>query len=264
MNEKNGSTEKILRLSMAEFIGTFVLVFAGCGACGAMAINELNHLIICHLIVSIAFGLAVMCMIYAIGHISGAHLNPAVTLSFMVNRNFPLKLVFPYILAQCLGAISASFVLFFTFKPVFLSQPSGLSSEIGLTQPLNGSIFAALVWESLLTFILMFVITATATDSRAVGQMAGLAIGGTVCLLALFGGPISGASLNPARSLGPALVLGQWKHFYIYIIGPILGAIAGGFVYHLLCSDCEQCMKKFPIWDELVDSRADKKVKKCV
>lgn len=260
MNLKKGITAKILRLSIAEFIGTFVLVFAGCGACGATAVKDLSHLSICHLVVSVAFGLAVMCMIYAVGHISGAHFNPAVTLSFMVNRSFPLKLVFPYVLAQCLGAISASFVLYITFKPVFLSNLSGLTLDIGLTQPLNGSAIAALVWEFLLTFILMFVITATATDSRAVGQMAGLAIGSTVCLAALFGGPISGASLNPARSLGPALVLGQWNYFYLYVIGPILGAIAGGFVYQFLCYDCEQCMKKFSFWEELDDLKVDKKV----
>ncbi len=245
---------------MAEFIGTFVLVFAGCGACGAMAINDLNHLIICHLVISLAFGLAVMCMIYAVGHISGAHFNPAVTLSFMVNGSFPVKLVLPYILAQFLGAISAGFVLLVTFKSIFLSHPPGLILNLGLTQPLNGSIFAALVWEFLLTFILMFVITATSTDARALGQMAGLAIGSAVCLLSLFGGPISGASLNPARSLGPALALGKWNYFYIYLIGPILGAIAGGFVYNLLCPTCEKCMKKFPIWADLDNLGADKKV----
>ncbi|MGE5342294.1 MAG: MIP/aquaporin family protein [Candidatus Omnitrophota bacterium] len=264
MNKKNQFVGKILRLSMAEFIGTFVLVFAGCGACGIMTTKDLNNLITCHLIVSIAFGLAVMCMIYSVGHISGAHLNPAVTLSFMINRNFPRKLVIPYILAQCFGGISASLMLFLSFNPLSLSHPSHLPLDIGLTQPLNGGILEGIIWEFVLTFILMFVITATATDSRAVGQMAGLAIGSTVCLLALFGGPISGASLNPARSLGPALVLGQWNYFYIYVIGPILGAIAGGYVYHLLCSDCEQCMKRFPIWNEMEVTEGVKKVKKCL
>lgn len=244
MNKNIGLSGKIIRLSSAEFIGTFTLVFAGCGAA---AMSKLNHLMVGHAGVSIAFGMAVMCMIYAIGHISGAHINPAVTISFAVHRHFPLALVLPYVFAQCLGAVSASCVLFFTLNPLFQSHTPALVLDLGVTQPSTESIWVALVWEFLLTFILMFVITAVATDSRAVGEMAGLAIGGTVCLAALFGGPITGASMNPARSLGPALVLGQWDYFYVYMIGPLLGAVTGGYVYDLLCPDCEQCRKKFPI-----------------
>jgi aquaporin NIP len=235
---------QIIRLSLAEFIGTFVLVFAGCGAA---AISRLDHAVVDHLGVSAAFGLAITCMIYAVGHISGAHFNPAVTISFTFNRHFPARLLVPYIGAQCLGASSAAYLLYYTLKPIFQAHTPKVLLNIGVTQPATESVWVALVWEFVLTFILMFVITAVATDSRAVGQMAGLAIGGTVCLAALFGGPVTGASMNPARSFGPALVSGQWQSFYIYIVGPVLGAIAGGFVYGFLCPDCEQCKKKIPI-----------------
>jgi len=244
MNIDKALTGKIIRLSLAELIGTFVLVFAGCGAA---ALSRLAKGTIDHIGVSIAFGLAIMCMIYAVGHISGAHFNPAVTISFTVNRHFPSILLLPYIAAQCLGAILASLLLYYTLDPLFQAQSLQVLLNIGITQPNGVGVWIALLWEFVLTFILMYVITAVATDSRAVGQMAGLAIGGTVCLAALFGGPITGASMNPARSLGPALVSGQWQYFYIYVIAPVLGAVAGGYVYGFLCPDCEQCRKKFPI-----------------
>jgi MIP family channel proteins len=244
MSKNKISPVNVIRLSLAEFIGTFVLVFAGCGA---VAINQLDHLAVDHLVVSATFGLAIMCMIYAVGHISGAHFNPAVTISFTVNRHFPAKLLAPYIVAQCLGAILASLLLFYTLNPILQFHTPQVLLNIGVTQPATESVWIALVWEFALTFILMYVITAVATDSRAVGQMAGLAIGGTVCLAALFGGPVTGGSMNPARSLGPALVSGQWQYFYIYVIAPVLGAIAGGYVYGFLCPDCERCKKKFPI-----------------
>ncbi|MGD2088850.1 MAG: MIP/aquaporin family protein [Candidatus Aminicenantes bacterium] len=244
MSKNQISVINVIRFSLAEFVGTFVLVFAGCGA---VAINQLDHLAVDHLVVSATFGLAIMCMIYAVGHISGAHFNPAVTISFTVNRHFPAKLLAPYILAQCLGAISASCVLLYTLTPILKAQRVEGLLNLGVTQPVTESVWIALVWEFALTFILMYVITAVATDSRAVGQMAGLAIGGTVCLAALFGGPVTGGSMNPARSLGPALVSGQWHYFYIYVISPILGAIAGGFVYGFLCPDCEKCKKKFSV-----------------
>jgi aquaporin NIP len=244
MSKDNTMFVKIIRLSLAEFIGTFVLVFAGCGA---VAINQLDHLAVDHLVVSATFGLAIMCMIYAVGHISGAHFNPAVSISFAVNRHFPAKLLVPYIVSQCLGAILASYLLFYTLTPILHGQAPQARLAIGVTQPTTGSVWIALVWEFALTFILMFVITAVATDSRAVGQMAGLAIGGTVCLAALFGGPITGAAMNPARSLGPALVSGQWQYFHIYVIAPVLGAIAGGYVYGFLCPDCEKCKKQISL-----------------
>lgn len=244
MSNSKVSIGKITRLSLAEFIGTFVLVFAGCGA---VAISQLDHSIIGHIGISVTFGLAIMCMIYAVGHISGAHFNPAVTISFTLNRHFPSILLAPYIVAQCLGAILASFLLYYSLNPIFQTHMPQTLLNIGVTAPFIESVWLALVWEFVLTFILMYVITAVATDSRAVGEMAGLAIGGTVCLASLFGGPITGASMNPARSLGPALVSSQWQYFYIYVIAPVLGAITGGYVYGLLCPDCEQCRKRFPI-----------------
>ena len=243
MNKNNSLAGKIFRISLAEFIGTFVLVFAGCGA---VAVNQLNPGL-GHFGISAAFGLAIMCMIYAVGHISGAHFNPAVTIAFAFTRHFPLKLVIPYIVAQCLGAVSASGLLYMTLNPIFKAHLPQVMIDIGVTQPATESIVPAIAWEFVLTFILMFVITAVATDSRAVGELAGLAIGGTVSMAALFGGPITGASMNPARSLGPALVSGQWQYFYVYAAAPVLGAIAGGFVYGILCPDCEQCRKEFSI-----------------
>jgi len=244
MNKNKTLIGKIIRLSLAEFIGTFTLVFAGCGA---IAVHQLNDAVIGHTGIAITFGLAIMCMIYAVGHISGAHFNPAVTISFTFNRHFPATLLVPYIAAQCLGASLAGYLLYYTLNPILQARTPQALLNIGVTQPAAESVWIALAWEFVLTFILMFVITAVATDSRAVGQMAGLAIGGTVCLAALFGGPVTGASMNPARSFGPALVSGQWQYFYVYVIAPVLGAIAGGYVYGILCPDCERCRKKLSI-----------------
>lgn len=241
MGNEKSLIGKIIRVSLAELIGTFILVFAGCGA---IAMNRLNPTI-GHIGVSVTFGIVVMSMIYAVGHISGAHLNPAVTISFAVNRHFPVKLVLPYIMAQCLGAILACYFLYDTLLPVF--QTNQIVLNIGVTQPVIDSVWLAFAWEFALTFILMFVITSVATDSRAVGALAGVAIGAAVCLDGIVGGPITGASMNPARSLAPALVSGQWQYLYIYIIAPVFGAVAGGYVYHLVCSGCDQCKKKYPI-----------------
>jgi aquaporin NIP len=241
-NNKQSQLGKTTRLSLAEFVGTFVLVFAGCGS---IALNQLEQGMVGHVGISVTFGLAIMCMIYAVGHISGAHFNPAVTLAFAFNRQFPVKYVVPYIAAQCLGAIAASFLLYQTLEQFSQTQAAPQTLlNLGVTQPAGESVWVCLVWEFVLTFILMFVITAVATDTRAVGELAGLAVGGTVCLAALFGGPVTGASMNPARSLGPALASGQWQYFYIYVIAPVLGAIAGGYIYGLLCPDCEQCRKR--------------------
>ncbi len=187
-------------------------------------IDTLSHGQITHVGVGLAFGLVVTAMIYATGHLSGAHLNPAVTLGFVLARHFPLRRLAGYWLAQLLGALAASGCLRLLL---------GDTAHLGATLP-AGSAWQAFGLEVLLTFFLMFVIMAVATDTRAVGQAAALAIGATVGLEALFAGPISGASMNPARSLAPALISGTWTDQWVYFLAPLLGAAAGALVYRWL------------------------------
>jgi len=208
------------RSFLAEFIGTFSLVIVGCGAIAVQ--TQTGSLT--HLGVAVAFGLVVMIMISAIGHISGAHLNPAVTLAFAVSRHFPWRLTTGYFLAQFSGATLAAMVL----RAIF-----GGEAQLGVTLP-SGSVLQSFFLEVLLTASLMFVITAVATDTKAVGQLAAIMIGATVMVNALWGGPISGASMNPARSFGPAIVSGIWGSQWIYWIAPILGAILGALAYQVI------------------------------
>jgi MIP family channel proteins len=206
---------------IAEFVATFCLVFAGCGA---VVVDTVSHGQITHVGVSIVFGLIIATMIYATGHISGAHINPAVTLAFAFTRHFPVRRVPLYWLAQVLGATAAALLLRGMFGNV---------SHLGATLP-AGSDGQSFLMELVLTFILMFVIMAVATDDRAVGQAAAIAIGGTILLDAMFGGPISGASMNPARSIGPAIVSGTMDHLWVYIVGPVAGAMLGALGYELV------------------------------
>ncbi|MCH2185626.1 aquaporin, partial [Myxococcota bacterium] len=184
---------ELKKRSMAEMIGTFALVFIGTGA---IIVDDISGGAITHLGVALAFGLVVMTMIYALGDVSGAHLNPAVSLGFWVARRLSFRELIPYLAAQFAGAIFASGVL----RMLFVSHEG-----LGATQPIAG-IVQSFVFEVILTFFLMFVILGVATGAKEKGIMAGVAVGAMVCLGALFGGPISGASLNPARSLAPALV----------------------------------------------------------
>lgn len=208
------------RSVLAEFIGTFSLVTVGCGAIAVQAqTGSLTHLG-----VAMAFGLVVMVMIAATGHISGAHLNPAVTLAFVVTRHFPLRIAPFYAAAQILGSILAGVLLRLIF---------GAQAILGVTLPV-GSLVQSFLLETLLTAALMFVITAVATDTKAVGQLAAIMIGATVAVNALWGGPISGASMNPARSFGPALVSGVWEAHWLYWAAPILGATLGAIFYQLI------------------------------
>jgi aquaporin NIP len=209
----------------AEALATFALVFAGCGAAVA---NAQYHQALGAVGVALVFGLIIMVMIYATGHLSGAHINPAVTVAFTLSRHFPAREAAAYIGAQLVGAIVAALLLL----AVWPDQPA----QLGATVPSVGA-GSALVYEFVLTAFLMFVIMAVATDTRAVGAAAAIAIGGTVALDALFGGPVTGASMNPARSLGPALAAGEWSDFWIYLAGPLLGASAGAFSYQLVRGD---------------------------
>ena len=210
------------RRSAAEGIAAFALVFAGCGAIVA---NAQYNSALGAVGVSLVFGLIIMVMIYATGHLSGAHINPAVTLAFTLTRHFPAREAIAYIGAQVAGAICGALAL----AAVWTSKPA----ELGATVPTVGA-GSAFVYELLLTAFLMFVIVAVATDTRAVGAAAAIAIGGTVGLDALFGGPVTGASMNPARSFGPALVSGTWTDFWVYLAGPILGAAAGALAYQVV------------------------------
>ena len=208
----------LFRKCCAEFTGTFALVFAGCGA---LMVVERFPGAIAPFTIPIIFGLAIAIMIYAVGHISGAHFNPAVTWAFMIARHFPFKEVPAYWLAQCSGALGAITLL-------SLSLPAGTS--FGATLP-SVAILPAFIWEVVLSFFLMFVIIAVATDTRAVGMMAGAAIGATVCLDAFVGGPITGASMNPARSLAPALFATRPGPLWIYLTAPFLGTTIAALFY---------------------------------
>ena len=207
-----------MRKYIAEVIGTFALVFCGTAA---IIINEEQGGVITHVGIAITFGLIVMAMIYSLGDISGAHFNPAVTIAFALGKKFPVKEIVPYIISQALGALIASFILRFLFP---------LNEMMGTTLP-AGLPMQSFVLELILTFILMLVIIHVATGSKEQGMFAGLAIGSVVLLEAMFAGPISGASMNPIRSLAPALVSGHTEHLWIYLSAPIVGAALATLVW---------------------------------
>jgi len=212
----------LIRRAAAEGIGVFALVFAGCGAIVAEAQHPGS---LGTVGIALVFGLIVMAMVYATGHLSGAHLNPAVTVAFALTRHLPRREALGYVGAQLAGALAAAALL----AAIWPSEPAAL----GTTAPSVGA-GSALVYETVLTAFLMFVIMAVATDTRAVGAGAAIAIGGTVGLDALFGGPVTGASMNLARSIGPALVSAHLEDLWIYIAAPLVGAALGAFAYQLV------------------------------
>lgn len=207
----------LLRRAGAEFIGTFALVTAGCGA---IMVNAQTGTLT-HVGIALTFGLIITVMIASTGHISGAHFNPAVTIAFAITRHFPWREVVFYVLAQFIGAVLGA---------LSLRLLMGDIAALGTTLP-SGSVLQSFWLEILLSAVLMFVIISVATDTKAIGTPAALAIGFTVALDAMWGGPISGASMNPARSLGPALVAGIWEHQWIYLLAPVLGAAIGAALY---------------------------------
>jgi aquaporin Z len=199
---------------LAELLGTFILVFSG--TC-AIIINDISGGAISHLGIAVTFGLVVMAMIYTLGEVSGAHLNPAVTFGFWAARRFPARKLFPYIASQCLGALLASAILRLLFPQ---------HATLGATVP-TGSVLQSFALEVLLSFFLMFVIINVSVGAKEKGVIAGVAIGGMVALGALFGGPISGASMNPARSFGPAVVSGNLSALWVYLLAPLAGMFLG-------------------------------------
>jgi aquaporin NIP len=211
---------------LAEFFGTFCLVFAGTGA---IVVNDVSGGAVSHVGIALSFGLIVMVMIYALGEVSGAHFNPAVTFGFWAARRLPSAELPRYVLSQSLGALSASLLL----SLIFPGHPT-----LGATLP-SGTAVPSFILEFVMTLLLMFVILSVSTGSKEKGITAGIAIGGTVALEALFGGPISGASMNPARSLGPAFISGRIDFLWIYLTAPFLGSLVS--VGLCRCVQAEGC-----------------------
>jgi aquaporin NIP len=207
---------------MAEALGALVLVFGGCGA---IILDAERGRSLGAFGIGAVFGLAIMVMVYATGHLSGGHLNPAVTAAFTLTRHFPIREAVAYVPSQLVGAVAGAALLRLAWH--------GTPARLGATLPTVGS-GSAVLYEIVMTAILMFVVMAVATDTRAVGPAAAIAIGGAVALDALFGGGVTGASLNPARSFGPALVAWEWSRFWIYVLAPVIGAIVGALIYQLL------------------------------
>jgi len=221
-----------MRKLAAELFGTFALVFAGTGA---IVVNDASGGLVSHVGIAFTFGLIVLAMIYALGDVSGCHLNPAVTLGFFVAKRFEGRLVVPYIVSQSVGAMLASVTIRLIFP---------LSATLGATLP-AGSFYQSFILEFILTLILMFVILSVSTGSKEKGVLAGVAIGSVIALEALFAGPISGASMNPARSLAPALVSLRLDNLWIYLTAPILGACAGVLTCRCI-QEPECCCNKKP------------------
>ncbi|MGB0453016.1 MAG: aquaporin [Bacteriovoracaceae bacterium] len=202
---------------VAEFIGTFFLVFFGCGAIILSQVNPSFN----GSLIPIVFGGAVSVMIYSLGHISGAHFNPAVTIAFWACGRFPLKRIPGYALSQVSGAISASFIHKIIWGSAHTFGSTYIQSTVGI----------GFLVELILSFCLMFVIISVATDSRAIGELAGIAIGSTVSLCAFVGGPVTFASMNPARTLGPAVLTLDFTNLWVYLAAPILGTILAARTY---------------------------------
>nr|GMD56956.1 aquaporin NIP2-1-like [Ipomoea batatas] len=207
---------------VAEVIATYLLVFV---TAGSAAISASDAHRVSQLGASVAGGLIVTVMIYAVGHISGAHMNPAVTFAFAAFRHFPWRQVPFYAAAQLTGATSAAFTLRVILNPI---------TRIGTTTPSGDNYVQALITEIVVTFSMMFVTSAVATDTKAIGELAGIAVGSAVCITSIFAGPISGGSMNPARTIGPAIASNDYKGIWIYIVGPVCGTLLGAWCYSFI------------------------------
>lgn len=211
----------MIRNCVAELFGTFTLVFAGTGA---IVINDLYGNAVTHVGIAMTFGLVVLAMIYAVGDVSGAHLNPAVTLGFTASGRFPKSKIIPYLASQALGAFAASFLLLLLF-------PS--HGTLGATLP-AGAAWQSFILEVVLTFILMMVILRVSTGAKEKGITAGIAVGAVIGLEAMFAGPVCGASMNPIRSLAPALVSMRIDYLWVYLFAPPFGALCAVFLDYTL------------------------------
>ena len=211
----------MFKRNLAEMIGTFALVFCGTGA---IIINEVSNGAVTHIGIAITFGLIILSMIYALGDISGAHFNPAVTIGFMIAKRINLSAAVPYVFSQLTGAILASATLYYLFPQ---------SATLGATIP-AGTDLQSFVLEIILTFFLMFVILNVSTDAKEKGITAGIAIASVVGLEAMFAGPISGASMNPARSLAPSLIGGNFNSLWVYLTAPFIGAAIAVVAYNTI------------------------------
>ncbi len=217
---------------VAEAIGTYALVLFGTGS---VVVNGFSEGALGLVGIAMSFGLVVATMIYAIGDLSGAHINPAVTIGAVVAKRFSVKNAVPYLIAQCLGALAASA----TLKAFF----PGDATNFGATLPAEGiGVQQAFFFEVILTFFLMFVVLGVTAAGKAEVLLAGFAIGGVVAFEVFVGGPITGGSMNPARSLGPAVVSGQTQHLWLYLVAPVVGAVLAALVTNFLrCDNCEGC-----------------------
>jgi aquaporin NIP len=209
------------RKLVAEFIGTFALVFCGTGA---IIVNQETSGMVTHVGIAITFGLIILAMIFTFGEISGAHFNPAVTVGFSIAKTFSTKLILPYISSQLAGALTASLILKFLFPE---------NELLGCTIP-AGSNLQSFLLELIMTFLLMIVILSVSKNSKESGLLAGIAVGATILLEAMFGGPVSGASMNPVRSLAPAIVSNHFQSIWIYLTAPFAGTISAGLAWIIL------------------------------
>ncbi|XP_010242173.1 PREDICTED: aquaporin NIP1-1-like [Nelumbo nucifera] len=223
-NEDKGCSLSVpfLQKLIAEVFGTYFLIFAGCAS---VIVNLSKDKVVTFPGICVVWGLVVMVMVYSVGHISGAHFNPAVTIAFATCRRFPWKQVPAYVVAQVLGSTLASG----TLRLLFDGKPEHFFGTIPA-----GSNLQSLVLEFIISFYLMFVISGVATDNRAIGELAGLAVGATVLLNVLIAGPISGASMNPARTLGPAFIANRFEGIWVYMVGPICGTVSGAWAYNII------------------------------
>ncbi len=211
----------LLRSTLAEAVGTFILVFIGCGA---ILVNESSGGVLGLDGIAMTFGLTVMTIIFAIGHVSGAHINPAVTLALLMIRRISINKAICYCFAQSIGAILAAIALKYTVAT---------GTNLGGTFP-SGTLSQSFLIEVFMTAFLMFMVVGLTTDPRASSTLGALAIGGVITVNIMVGGPISGASMNPARSLGPALISGQLEHMWLYILAPLVGSMLGAGLYYMI------------------------------